>query len=101
VKCGHCPLAGRCFGEIQPAACECGDAKASDLQKRFLEARSAAMEGRVDPPRPSVSEFFAKLDAIKACPWLVPPSCGCEFGRCGKYDRPTSYPECLDCGEYA
>jgi len=53
-----------------------------------------------EPSRPTVGEVLASLKLVKACPHLTPPDCGCNFGRCSKHGRPTSFPECLACGAY-
>lgn len=51
--------------------------------------------------RTSVTETMERLKLVKTCQHLVEPTCGCNFGRCSLYDKPTSYPECIACGLYA
>ena len=70
----------------------------TDIQKRHAAGRAELVAGL---PRPSVTEVMASIAAVKACPHFSRTTgCGCNFGRCSKFDRPTSYRECLDCGEY-
>lgn len=57
----------------------------------------------VEPAKPvgGVAETLSQIEAVKRCRFFSrPPGCGCAFGRCSKFDRPTSFRECLDCGEY-
>ena len=92
-KCNTCPVVGEC--DCPAVLCRRHEANPRRWRKVVEQVNGS------EPLRPSLAEFNTNLAAIKACPHFSrPEGCGCAFGRCGKYDRATTYRECLDCGEY-
>lgn len=76
----------------------------TDIQRIHAQAR-LGLDGQSILPirtgaldRPTVKQVWQRIHEIKKCVyWHRDASCGCDFGRCRKYDRATSYHECDDC----
>lgn len=88
------------MGERPGHGFACKMAQGTEAERRYVLTASG-----VEPPQPSLklpslTDALRRLKQVKACPHLVEPECACNFGRCSLYDRPTSYPECIDCGGY-